>query len=255
MLFLIGLGLDVKDLSIKALEATKSSSSILLDQYTNSIPEEYIKFIETSTGKSITKLSRSDLEERISATIQSAKTENVSLLVSGDPLMATTHQIILEECKKQGIKYQIIHGSSIITAVMGESGLIPYKFGRTTTIPFWTEKYKPVSFIDVIASNFSNDAHTIVLLDYNYLKNEGLGVDAAAEQLLKAEEQIETGVISKNTKILAMANIGKKDQTIIYTQLGNLLTKPKELSGKIVTLVVPTELTVTEKESLEGKGQ
>lgn len=250
MLFLIGLGLDTKDISLKGVEAIRGADRVIIDPYTNSIPNSYTKFLESETKTPITKLSRSDLEENAAKTIEPAKNQNLALLVSGDPLIATTHQIIIEECLRQGIKWEIIHSSSIITAVIGESGLIPYKFGKTTTIPFWVDKYKPVSFIDIIASNFSNDAHTIVLLDYNYLKEEGLSADVAADQLLKAEAQVETGIISKETKLLVMANMGKADQTITYSRLGDLLNKRKELEGKIITLVIPTELTVTEKENV-----
>ncbi len=251
MLFLIGLGLDTKDISAKAIDALKSSSAaLLLDQYTNFIPDAYVSYLEDISGKKIAKLERKDLEEDAAKTVAPAKKSNICLLVSGDPLMATTHQILIEECEKQGIEYSIFHSSSIMTAAMGESGLIPYRFGKTTTIPFWTDSYKPTSFIDIINSNLKYDAHTLVLLDYNYSKREGLPLGAALGQLKIADLEKERGIISQDTKLIILGNIGRDKQKIVYASIKNLQEKKtqKIFDQKIITIIFPAKLTTIEQE-------
>jgi diphthine synthase len=252
LLLIIGIGLDTKDISVKALEELKDADYVLLDQHTNRISEDYINYIK-GTSKNLKFLSRSDLEENIKTTISEAKESKVALLVSGDPLIATTHNTILLACREEGIEYKIMHSSSIITAVMGESGLIPYRFGQTTTMPFWTQHYKPISFIDVILRNIDVKAHTIVLLDYDYTKNINLKIKDALQNLIDAAKEKGTGKITKDTLIIALGDVGKPTQKIIYASIGELQESAKELSELIFTIVVPAEINFIEKEVLKLK--
>ena len=113
MLLLIGLGLDTKDISVRALEEIETSDVLMLDPYTNIISDQYIEYLEKSSKKKIIKLSRSDLEENVPMTIGQAKTKKIAILVSGDPMIATTHQIIIDHAANNSIPYKIIHSSSI----------------------------------------------------------------------------------------------------------------------------------------------
>ncbi len=248
MLLIIGLGLDTKDLSVKALEGLKGSSVILLDQHTNRVSEEYIDYIEKESGKAVRMLSRKDLEENIRDTIAEAKNSNVSLLVSGDPFIATTHMIILDAANKDGIEWEVVHGSSILTAAIGESRLSPYRFGQVTTIPFWTKSYKPTSFMDTISRNMAAKAHTIVLLDYDYSKGAGLGVRDALECLLAASREKGAG-ISGSTEVISLGDIGKTTQVVVYSQIDRMLDISESLEGRIFTLIIPAELNFAEKEA------
>ncbi len=248
MLLLIGLGLDTKDISVRALEEIKTSDVLMLDPYTNIVSDQYIDYLEKSSGKKIVKLNRSDLEENVPITIGEASTKKIAILVSGDPMIATTHQIIIDQAVKSSIPYKILHSSSILTAAIGECGLIPYKFGQTTTIPFWTDKYKPISFLDTISKNMGCNYHTIVLLDYNYLKKEGLKLEAAINQLMAAENEKKTGCIGMESEIFVMGDIGKESQAVIYTKISNMGKSAPLFEGKILTLVIPSKLAVSEED-------
>ena len=68
--------------------------------------------------------------------LRRAKEEKVAFLVSGDPLIAATHVDLRIRAEKQGIKTRVVHGASVISAVIGLSGLQNYKYGRSVTIPF-----------------------------------------------------------------------------------------------------------------------
>ncbi len=250
MLLLIGLGLDTKDISIRALEEIKAADALMLDPYTNIISDQYIDYLEKSSGKKIIKLNRSDLEENVPITIGEAGTKKIAILVSGDPMIATTHQILIDHAVKSAIPYKVMHSSSILTAAIGECGLIPYKFGQTTTIPFWTDKYKPISFLDTISKNMGCNYHTIVLLDYNYLKKEGLKLEAAINQLMIAENEKKTGCIGLESKIFVMGDIGKENQIVRYVKLSDLEESAPIFEGKILTLVIPSKLAVSEEDHL-----
>lgn len=250
MLFLIGLGLDTNDISVKALDMIRNADSVMFDSYTNIIPMDYIALIEKEAGKKIIELRRADLEDNIVSTISQAKEKNVAMLVSGDPMIATTHSIIINKAIELGIAYTIVHSSSILSAGFGESGLSPYRFGQTTTIPFWSENYKPVSFLDTVKKNLDIGAHTLLLLDYDGMERKGMDLKMAITLLEEAERQRGYGIVKKGRKIIVMSNLGKRDQAIIFKDISEInLEDLNEFSGKILTLAIPSKLSFAEEES------
>ena len=54
--------------------------------------------------------------------IEQSKTEHVAFLVVGDPFCATTHTDLYLRCVKEGVKVDVIHNASIVSA-MGCCGL------------------------------------------------------------------------------------------------------------------------------------
>ena len=76
---------------------------------------------------------------------------------------ATTHTDLIIRAVELGIEYRVIHNSSIMNAI-GCCGLQLYHFGETVSIPFWTESWKPDSFVDKIESNLQRGLHTLCLL-------------------------------------------------------------------------------------------
>ena len=92
---------------------------------------------EALCGKKVHVVSRRELEEENGAVIlEAAKRGKAVFLVPGDPFIATTHVTLRIDAEKQGIKTRIIHGASIISAIISLSGLHNYKFGKTVTVPF-----------------------------------------------------------------------------------------------------------------------
>jgi diphthine synthase len=247
MLFLVGLGLERGDISEKALEVIRRASRLMLDPYTNRIDNDYIEYLEAKTGKKLLRLSRSDLEENAYETIKNAKNEDIAILVPGDPLIATTHHTILDLAKKNGIEVKVFHAPSIFTAAIGESGLDIYRFGPTTTIPFWSKKYKPISFIDTIDKNLKNNEHTLVLLDYNYKEEKAMSLEEALALLEVAER--ERGV-SLPQKIIVLADIGKASQDIAFGERAVLARMSKRFAGKIISLIIPSNPNFAEEEAL-----
>ena len=151
-LFIIGLGLnDEKDITLKGLAAIKKCKKVYLENYTSKLNCPLTK-LEKLYKKKIILADRILVESQAEKTIlKDAKSSNIALLVVGDPFGATTHIDLILRAKEMGIKTQIIHNASILTAV-GIIGLELYKYGKTTSIPFHNENVTtPVQVLTAIA--------------------------------------------------------------------------------------------------------
>jgi diphthine synthase len=252
MLLLIGLGLATKDLSARALEEIKDADELLLETYTAFLPDDYIVFLEKQTGKKPKLIKRRELEEEVKETVAKAKEKKIAILIPGDPLIATTHSIILNEAKKQGIEYQVVHAPSVFSIAIGDSGLDVYKFGPTVTIPFWSDKYKPTSFIDAIGKNLQNEQHTLILLDIDQKNNRPMKLSEALEIIKMAQSATNSKILGPDMKIIVMANLGRTDKIVKYINIGGADQKLfKELEGMQLSLIVPGQMSFAEKESLQ----
>ena len=164
MLVLIGLGLwDEKDITLRGIEEAKSSDEVYLEPYTT-IWKGDVKKLEQIVGKKICLLKRRDLEENVEQILSRAEKLKISILVGGDPLIATTHSSILLEARKRGIETKIVHNASIISAI-AECGLQIYRFGKPVTIPLPEKVELPKSVYDTIRENLQRNLHTLCLLD------------------------------------------------------------------------------------------
>lgn len=241
MLYLIGLGLcDEKDMSIKGVEACKKCDVIYAELYTAKWKGS-IENVEKITGRDIVLLERRDVEEGMERIIEEARNKNVALLIAGDPLVATTHINFLYECRKNGIDVEVVHSSSIYTAI-AETGLQIYKFGRTVSIPETQDNYFPTSFYDYIETNRRAGLHTLILLDIN------MDAGRAVEILLRVEKEKQKGLFSRDTKIIACSNLGCKNSRMLYGSMEDIANLKMEAP---CILILPGDMHVTEKEYVE----
>jgi diphthine synthase len=249
MLFLIGTGLSYDDISMGGVKAAKSSIKIYAEAYTSRMDNKKIEHLSNTTGKKITLLKRKDLEESASIIVSEAKTSDISVLIGGDPLIATTHKILFIEAKKQAIQVKVLHASSIFTAAIGRSGLDFYRFGSVCTIPKWTDKYKPVSFYETIEKNYSNNNHSLVLLDYKEEGESSIHIKDALEILEKAEAHYRKGIISNASKIVILINLGGEEEKAELMELSE--ARAIEQTG-MACLIIAAPLTEIEKETVES---
>ena len=149
MLYLIGLGLNEKGISLEGLEAVKKCEKVYLESYTVDFlyPKENLEKI---IGKKIS-ISDREFVENLKI-LDEAKNVDIALLVYGSPLMATTHITINEEAEKRKVGVKVIQAASVFDAV-AETGLQLYKFGKIISIPKWQENYNPESFVNIIKEN------------------------------------------------------------------------------------------------------
>jgi len=250
MLTLVGLGLhDEKDLTLRGIEAAKAADKVYIELYTSVWrgKEELEKII----GKKIEELGREDLEQHASKIIEEAKTKNIVIFVPGDPMIATTHVMLLEQAMKSNIEgdieVNIVHNASIVSAV-GETGLHIYKFGATATVPFpeKTGGKLPESVYDVIKLNKKAGLHTLLLLDIT--PGRCMTAAEAMKILLSIEEKRKEDVFTDETDIVVFARAGSEGSLIVFDKVAEL--KNRDFGEPPMVLIVPGLLHFSEKDYL-----
>jgi diphthine synthase len=236
MLNIISLGLlDKKDISVKGLETCKKSDKLYLEKYTNYFDAD-AKELSKFFGKEVHEVKRIDLENNSKKIIEEAKNYDVCVLVPGDCFSATTHISLLIEAKKENVKINVVHGSSILTAV-GETGLSLYNFGKTTTIPFDNKNVK--SPIEVLKNNLKLGMHTLFLLDVKDEKymtiNEGL------------KYLLDKGV-SEDNFCVGCAGLGSEKKEIKFGKIKELIKH--KFNACPQCLVIPGKMHFQEEEAL-----
>ncbi|MEM2908994.1 MAG: diphthine synthase [Candidatus Bilamarchaeaceae archaeon] len=231
MLVLVGAGVN-GDLTIAGLEELKKCDTIYAEFYTNPLLKEKKANMERAIGKRITELEREKVES--SFLIIEAIEKRVALIVAGDPLIATTHVVLVNECRKRNIPITVIHNSSIYTVAPAKAGLQIYRFGKTVTLVNPRERYKPTSPLEVIRENLKRGLHTLVLLD---TEPEPMDAKIALRQLFEFKSAI------------VLSRVGEADERIIYGDINSLLNE--DLGKPPFSIIIPAKLHIVEKEALE----
>ena len=224
MLYLIGLGLNMKGISQQGLEAVNRCEKVYLEFYTVDFPYSKEE-LEKILGKQVILADR-DFVESLKI-VEEAKDADIALLIYGSPLTATTHISLIQEAKKQNIEVKIIYNASIFDAV-AETGLQIYKFGKTTSIP----DFEAESFTEVIKENLGIGAHSLILVDI------GIRFENALERLRNTDIN----------KLVVCSGLGTHDSRIYYGTLKELETKKIK---KPFCFIVPGKLHFIEEEVLK----
>lgn len=246
MFYLVGSGLwKGDDISVRGMNICKKCSKVYLDRYTRAFEQKELEILEKIIEKKIIKLERKELEETLNF-LKESETQDICLIVPGDPLIATTHVTIIEECKKRKIKFEIVHGSSIFTALPGECGLMTYKIGGSCTIPMREKRIVPYSIYDKILENKNRGYHTLVFLDTTPEKE--MEISEAMEIMQEIEKEKNQNLFNDENKIIVGSCMGSEKQKIIYEKI----SKFKKINfEKPCTLIIPGKLHFSEEEFLE----
>ncbi len=240
MLYLIGTGLYyLSDIPHRALEILRRANEVYLETYTNVGNADFLPDMETLIGKRIKKIDREHVESDF--LIERAAARDVVLLVPGDPLSATTHVSLLLDCKKRSVHYEIVHASSIFSAI-GETGLSLYKFGAVCSIPIYSENFRPESFFDVISKNLEAGLHTLVLMEARS-ESEFLGADDGIN-LLKAIERKRHAITIDWDNVMVASRLGSSESVIVLAADSNLAKRPP------ISIVIPGRMNETEKSAV-----
>lgn len=244
-LSLVGMGIsDERGISLAGLERLRECGRIFAENYTNIQPQGTLERLSRLCGKEITLLSR-ELVEGEGEIVSAAEKTSVALVVAGDPMVATTHASLVIAAKKRGICVGLIHASSIMPAAAGEAGLQVYKFGKTATLAYWRENYRPMAAYHAVAENLSRGLHTLLLLDID----EKLGPmkpSVAAKTLLEMEGEGEKKLFLRETLVVLVRGIGWEGGVKKYCPLGKI---SDEGEGPAV-IIVPGKLHFLEEEFL-----
>lgn len=231
MLYILGLGLNGKGISLEEMEIIKKCRKIYLENYTVNFP--YVKEdLEKIIKKKITLADRNFVEGF--KVLEKAKKKNIALLVYGSPLTATTHISLIQEARKQKIDCKIIHNASVLDAV-GETGLQIYKFGKITSMPVFESE----SFIETVKENKKINAHSLILVDI------GLEFWGALKKLERALKDNKIKV----DKLVICSHLGTEKSRIIYEEIRKIAN---ESIGAPFCFIIPAKLHFLEEEFLKN---
>jgi diphthine synthase len=245
----VGLGLyDEMGISLHGLEEVKTADTAFIELYTSFMPNFSIKRFEERSGNKLNVVSRRELEEKNGEIIlKAAEKGKTVLLVPGDPLIATTHVALRIEAERRGIKTRIVHGASILSAIMGLSGLHSYKFGKSVTIPFPDETFSETPY-DVIAQNKKLGLHTLCLLDIKTEEKRYLSIRESLNSLLKIEEKKKKGIVTTNTLVVGIARAGSNNPMVKADSVKKLLDY--DFGEPPYSIIFPGKLHFMETEAL-----
>ncbi|MFP3144286.1 MAG: diphthine synthase [Caldisphaera sp.] len=243
-LYLVGVNYEY--LTLKAIEYIKSSDIVIIDKYTMPNSNKIISIVnDIAKEKKVILAERSMLEDNSYEIIDIAKEKKVSIVVLGDPLIATTHASLLIDAKKKKIEVDIVNGVSGICMVKSLSGLQYYKFGKTLTIPGPWRNLKPYSLIYNLYSNLCINAHTLLLFD---IDDEGktLSPDKGIEKILELNKELK--LYEKLEKMLGIIiHIGEKNIFV-----GDSLYMLKDVKiEEPYSLIIPASLHYEEEDFLK----
>ncbi|HEU5119989.1 MAG TPA: diphthine synthase [Candidatus Nitrosocosmicus sp.] len=268
MLYIIGIGISEFDsLSINSLEIIKKCDIVYLERFTGFISNDFFKKIkeEVLEKKLGTHYSSTEVELKFvkrwyiedgREILQKARLLDVCILVYGDPLVATTYSELLVRAKKESIKVCVIHSSSGILSLIGESGLQPYKFGKMVTM--MDDPMSSITVYNTIYDNMCNGLHTLVLTEYN--NDDGqpnfepnsdpffLSPKRVIELLMDREKEMKSLNFSLNTYGLVASKIGGKNSIIIAGRMESLLKL--DYQGGPNSIIIPASLHFTEEASV-----
>ncbi len=248
MLTFVGLGLyGVKDISVKGLEAVRSADIVYLEAYTSRLMGSSVEEMQDFFGKEISVLNRDEVESGRKY-LEEAKDRNVVFLTAGDPMVATTHADLRMEAIRKGIETGVIHGQSIIAAAPGLLGLQAYKFGKTGSIPYPEENFRPTTPYEVLLDNLKLGLHTLFLLD---IKEEGryMNPAEAVALLLEMGENLGDDTFNGKSLVCSVSRAGSDNPGIWCGKAKNALKR--DFGAPLHCLVVPGRMHFMEEEAVE----
>lgn len=247
-LVFVGLGLnDEKGISLNGLQEAKTADQVFIELYTSLLPDFSFENFQELIDKKINILSRKNLEEENGKLIlDAAETQKIVFLVPGDPFIATTHITLRIDASKRKIPTRVIHGASIISAIIGLSGLHNYKFGKTVTIPF-RENFSETPY-NVILQNRQFGLHTLCFLDLKAEEKRYLTIREALIMLREIEEKRNLKVASDDALVVGLARAGSNQPNLKADFAAELLKY--DFGAPPMTLIFPGPLHFMEAEAL-----
>ncbi|TVP40625.1 diphthine synthase [Candidatus Nitrosocosmicus arcticus] len=267
MLYIIGIGInEFESLSLGSMEILKNSDIVYVERFTGFISDEFVKNLSYILRNTSGSRSTNDIEIKFikrwfiedgREILKNARNSNVCILVYGDPLVATTYNELLVRARKQSIEFKVVHSSSGILSLMGESGLQPYKFGKMVTM--MDDPMSSITVYNTIYENMCLGLHTLILTEYNNDDGKNnfqsssnpffLSPSRVIDLLLEREKEIKLLNLSVETYGLVATKIGHKESTFSSGKIKSLLKL--EYDGGPNSIIIPGKLHFTEVDSIK----
>ncbi len=269
MLCLIGVGINEYDsLSSGSIEILKKSDMVYIERFTGFLSNEFLEKVKSLVDGYGVSRQKNRIEVQLvkrwfvedgRQILENSLKENVSILIYGDPLIATTYNDLLVRAKKHSIPYKVIHSSSGIPSLIGESGLHYYKFGRMVTI--MSDPMSSITVYDTIYNNICLGLHTLILTEYNNDYENGglsdynpspffLSPNKVFDLLLERENELKLLNLSENSFVIVAHKIGTESSKVICGKIKSLMKINFE--GGPNSIIIPGTLHFTEVDSIRN---
>lgn len=250
-LYLVGLGLAHDLITLRGLNAVKSSDIVYLDRYTSLLDVD-LEELSGLLGKEVIPVGRKELEEKSDEVILSKVKEGrtVSLLIVGNPLVATTHETLIVEAGMRGLKVEIIPAPGIIPNALTMSGLMIYKMGKPVTLTYPVSGRISEYPYDVVKYNDDRNLHTVLLLEMDAEKGTMMTIHDAIEIMFQLEVLRKEGVFRKEREAVAVSALGTRHQRICFKTLEELAKLPPH-KGPHTIIIISPKLHFMEKDALK----
>ncbi len=271
MLYLIGVGIDEYDsLSLGSVEVLKNSDMVYVERFTGFLSDDFILKIKSllkahegtipKGGVEVQLVKRWFIEDGRELLENSVK-KTVCVLIYGDPLIATTYNELLVRASRQSVPYKVIHSSSGISSLIGESGLHYYKFGKMVTM--MSDPMSSITVYDTIYNNICLGLHTLILTEYGNDDNGKNGSDLDDSKpfflspkevfglILERENELKLLNFSENSFALVASRVGTDGSKLICGKIKSLLNQQYNGGGPH-SIVIPGSLHFTEIDSLKN---
>jgi diphthine synthase len=268
LLFLIGVGINEgNSLSIDSIDILKKSKKIYVDSFTGFLSDSFIHSIKTLLdfgysseikNKTVIQFVKRWFVEDGREILEDSVKENVSILIYGDPLIATTYSELLVRARKQSISYKVIHSSSGISSLIGESGLHYYKFGKMVTM--MSDPMSSITVYNTIYNNMCLGLHTLILTEYN---NDYNTLDSNKNKepfflspqkvfcfILERESELKLLNLTDNSFAIVASKIGTDKSTIVCGKIKSLLNY--QFDDGFNSIIIPSSLHFTEIDCLRN---
>ncbi|MGC8609322.1 MAG: diphthine synthase [Thermoplasmata archaeon] len=244
MLNIIGAGLrGVKSLTNEEIEALRSSDIVYIDRYTSIPPDNFTIDLQSILSVPVKEAWREFVEG--GNIVEESSTKNISFVVTGDALSATTHNEMRIEAIQRGIKVNVFENASVLNAVIGKIGLFHYKCGPPVSIPEISKNFYPISVIDKIYRNFKNGMHSILLID---LKNgQNIPFEDVRNTLERMQKDRNIDILSNS--IIVASRLSFPDERLIYGDIEEI--NPKDVLSPYL-IVVPSSMDENERRFVES---
>ncbi len=267
MLYLIGVGVDeFNSIGLGSLEILKHIDLVYIERFTGFLSEDFVNKINdyiNNNSKSQKKVEIKIIKrwfiEDGREILENSLNQNICILIYGDPLLATTYNELLVRARKKSIEYKIIHSSSGISSLVGESGLHPYKFGKMVTM--MSDPMSSITVYDTIYNNLCLGLHTLILAEYN--NDDGkinfdsnntnpffLSPRRVIELLLEREDELKLLNLSKESFIIIASRIGQSNSKVISGKISSILDLNFESGPHSV--MIPGSLHFTEVDAIKN---
>ncbi|BBL45400.1 diphthine synthase [Nanobdella aerobiophila] len=238
MFILSGIGNNIDEIPIGLINNIKDADLVFLEYYTNFVDNSILKYL-LNINSNIKLIDRDFVEYKLENIILNNKDKKIILIVSGNPLFATTHFYFIELCKKNNINFKIINSASVFDEV-GKTGLFLYKFGRIISVPF----HESTDFYDNIINNYRNNLHTLLLLDLDPKNNIYLDHKEAIRKIMNLDKN---RVFNEDFKLIVCSKLNRDGEKIYYDSIRNLMNMNIEPP---LCIIIPSNLNKIEEDFL-----